>query len=257
MTSIIVGPCDAHQFLIRRLDNVSFLPRHAARGGILVIMAAGSVLLSIPIFTGDFSSTATYTFSEDVPLTGFSVTISDVNGQVVYLPGGIKVLMTATVSATGYGAKPEDVFLNQTNTPDGHVSFRPVYPVSVLSAFRHYTVSLSVSYPSTGSLQNLIIKNAGSVRAQLSNMTANGSYIVTTMNGNIEIALPSGGQFHLTAKSTNNGVGIEDFLQCGPHFTRDGATNILTATCGNGAADVELYSQTGGITVDTDYLPTL
>ena len=161
--------------------------------------------------------------------------------------------MTAKVLAAGYGVKPEDVFLNESNS-QGHVSFRPAYPTSLLSPFRHYTVSLSVSYPSRAILQSLIVENTGSVRAQLTNLTASGSYIVSGANGKVEVALPSTAQFRLTARSADNVVGIEDFTQCGLQFTRTGPPNVLTATCGNGSADVELSSQTGQVIVDNDFL---
>jgi len=85
----------------------------------------------------------------------------------------------------------------------------------------------------------------GNIAGTFSTPIMAGNYSMSSQNGNVQMAVPSSSSFKLTASLVNGNIQTENLVVSNQTKT----SSQVTATVGNGAADVRLSTVNGQITI--------
>ncbi len=194
------------------------------------------------------------------------------------------VLVNGTIESRGLGASPDHVSLVESNS-SGNLVFVARFPRDTgLFLSRSYSVSINIYFPQTIRFSSFQVDNAngevditnlnastakvstvngglrlscvycgsvtgsttnGGILSRFDTISSNGSYTLTTVNGSIDLTLPTSGSFRFTANTVNGNISppvrsMSQVEQTATHFSgiagSGSATIILTTT--NGAIQI-------------------
>jgi Putative adhesin len=218
-----------------------------------------------PVPPGHFS------YLQDIPLTGGSVMISNVNGLVTLSTwNGNQALINGTIFPAGVGATPDQVNLQITNS--NGLTISATYPAP--TSERSYTLDLGVFLPVASNLTTLgvsltsgrvqvsnlqvsrlsIYTASGSISATVHAVTPTGFYALTSDTGSINLNVPSTRAFQLTATTSFARVWASGLENCQVQSTAWNTFlnvgQIVTANCGGGGATFNAETHNGDITIN-------
>lgn len=243
------------------------------RAILLVALAAASIFISAEFFIANGPvPPGRFSYLQDVPQTGGSVQVTNVNGLVTLSTWtGNRALVNGTITATWVGATPDQVVLGLTNA-NGMISVSPAYPASI--GGRGYMLDLNIFLPiavnltsltvtaTTGNVQlsNLNVATAsiytttGSVSAAFRTVSPSGSYTLSSDQGGISLRVPSTGIFQVSATTYFARIWPSGLNACHQTFTEWDKIlhfgELLTADCGGGLASFNVSTHNGDITIN-------
>ena len=246
--------------------------RDGLRAAILVALIGIAIFASAQLFFANGTiPPGHFRYLQNVPLTGGSLMISNMNGLVTISTwSGNQALINGTIVPDGVGATPDQVNLQITNS--NGLTISATYPAP--SSDRSYTLDLGVFLPSTSNLTTIdvsltsgrvhlsnlqtshlnIYTASGAVSAAVHTVTPTGSYAISTDTGGISLDVSATISFSLTATTSFARVWASGLENCQVQSTAWNTFlnvgQIVTANCGGGGPTINASTHNGDIVIN-------